>query len=101
MASPVSVYLPDYGYTYCFSGVLSVKHEPPLNIQKDGESLYHTDYVNGARNEPNKIVLEVIELDIGHPAGWATRIPCTAPCPAMSSPSIRKPRPPRSSRRRK
>ena len=74
MASSVSVYLPDYGYTYRFSGVLSVKHEMSLNIQKDGESLYHTDYVNGARNEPNKVILEVLESDVGHAAGWATRM---------------------------
>ena len=74
MASSVSIYLPDYGYTYRFSGVLSVKHEMSLNIQKDGESLYHTDYVNGARNEPNKVILEVLESDIGHAAGWATRM---------------------------
>ena len=74
MASSVSIYLPDYGYTYRFSGVLSVKHEMSLNIQKDGESLYHTDYVNGARNEPNKVILEVLESDIGHASGWATRM---------------------------
>ena len=74
MASSVSIYLPDYGYTYRFSGVLSVKHEMSLNIQKDGESLYHTDYVNGARNEPNKVILEVLESDIGHAAGWTTRM---------------------------
>ena len=74
MASSVSVYLPDYGYTYRFSGVLSVKHEMSLNIQKDGESLYHTDYVNGARNEPNKVILEVLESDVGHAYGWATRM---------------------------
>ena len=74
MTSSVSIYLPDYGYTYRFSGVLSVKHEMSLNIQKDGESLYHTDYVNGARNEPNKVILEVLESDIGHAAGWATRM---------------------------
>ena len=74
MASSVSLYLPEYGYTYRFSGVLSVKHEMSLNIQKDGESLYHTDYVNGARNEPNRVILEVLESDIGHAAGWATRM---------------------------
>ena len=74
MTSSISVYLPDYGYTYRFSGVLSVKHEMSLNIQKDGESLYHTDYVNGARNAPNKVILEVLESDIGHAAGWATRM---------------------------
>ena len=74
MSSSVSVYLPDYGYTYRFSGVLSVKHEMSLHIQKDGESLYHTDYVNGARNEPNRVILEVIESDVGKAAGWATRM---------------------------
>ena len=48
MASSVSIYLPDYGYTYRFSGVLSVKHEMSLNIQKDGESLYTTQTMSTA-----------------------------------------------------
>lgn len=74
MPSSVSVYLPDHGYTYRFSGVLSVKHELSLKIQQDGESLYHTDYVNGARNAPNRLILQVLESDVGHPAGWSTRM---------------------------
>ena len=52
MASSVMVRIPSYGYTYSFSGVLSVRHEFSLKIQTDSESASGTDYVNGARNQP-------------------------------------------------
>ena len=74
MASSVQVVIPSYGYTYTFSGVLSVTHELSLKILTDGESAYGTDYINGARNQPNKVTLNVIESDVGHPAGWAVRM---------------------------
>ena len=38
MASSVQVYLPSYGYTYSFTGVLSVKHEYSLKLQTDSSS---------------------------------------------------------------
>jgi len=74
MASSVTVSVPSYGYTYSFSGVLSVKHEFSLKISTDSESASGTDYVNGARNQPDKVILTVIESDIGHLAGWSDRM---------------------------
>ena len=74
MASSVSLYLPDYGYTYRFSGVLSVKHEYSLKLQTDSSSASGEDYINGARNQPDKVILSVMETDIGHQAGWANRM---------------------------
>ena len=74
MSSSVSIQVPTYGYTYTFSGILSVKHELSLKIQTDADSETGTDYVNGARNQPNKVILNVIESDVGHLAGWATRM---------------------------
>ena len=74
MPSSVSVRVPAYGYTYTFSGVLSVSHELSLKIRTDAESASGTDYVNGARNQPDKVTLTVIETDVGHPAGWADRM---------------------------
>ena len=74
MQSSVTVYLPSYGYTYTFSGVISVQHEFSLKLQTDSESVTGTDYINGARNQPDKVILTVIESDIGHPAGRAARM---------------------------
>ena len=74
MASSVMVRIPSYGYTYSFSGVLSVRHEFSLKIQTDSESASGTDYVNGARNQPDKVILSVVESDVGHQAGWSDRM---------------------------
>ena len=74
MASSVMVRIPSYGYTYSFSGVLSVRHEFSLKIQTDAESASGTDYVNGARNQPDKVILSVVESDVGHRAGWSDRM---------------------------
>ena len=74
MPSSVSVRVPAYGYTYTFSGVLSVKHEFSLKIRTEAESASGTDYVNGARNQPDRVTLRVIESDVGHRAGWADRM---------------------------
>ena len=74
MASSVQVFLPFYGYTYTFTGVLSVKHEYSLKLQTDSNSASGADYINGARNQPDKVVLSVMETDIGHMDGWANRM---------------------------
>ena len=73
-ASSVSVRVPSYGYTYTFTGVLSVQHAFSLKIQTESESATGTDYVNGARNQPDKVILTVLESDVGHLAGWADRM---------------------------
>ena len=74
MASSVRIRLPSYGYTYHFTGVLSVKHEYSLKLQTDSSSASGEDYVNGARNQPDRVVLSVLETDIGHMSGWANRM---------------------------
>ena len=96
MPSSVSVRLPSYGYTYSFTGVLSVKHEYSLKLQTDSNSASGADYINGARNQPDKVVLSVMETDIGHMDGWANRmlqamesikrnrILCTVATPALT-----------------
>ena len=73
-SSSVRLYLPSYGYTYSFTGVLSVKHEYSLKLRTDSSSASGDDYINGARNQPDKVILSVMETDIGHPAGWAGRM---------------------------
>ena len=74
MGSSVSIRIPEYGYVYTFSGVISVQHEFSLKIQTDAESASGTDYVNGARNQPDKVILSVVETDVGHMKGWADRM---------------------------
>ena len=74
MASSVSVQIPSYGFTYTFSGVISVQHAFSLKIQTESESATGTDYVNGARNQPDKVILSVLESDVGHLSGWADRM---------------------------
>ena len=74
MASSVSVRIPSYGYTYTFSGVLSLQHAFSLKIRTEAESASGTDYVNGARNQPDKVIISVIESDVSHAAGWADRM---------------------------
>ena len=74
MTSSVRVRLPSLGYTYTFTGVLSVKHEYSLKLQTDPDSADGSDYINGARNQPDRVILSVVETDIGHMAGWANRM---------------------------
>ena len=74
MTSSVSVRLPSYGYTYTFTGVLSIKHEYSLKLQTDSNSAGGSDYINGARNQPDKVILSVMETDTGHAAGRANRM---------------------------
>lgn len=74
MSSFVIVSIPSYGYTYTFSGVLSVRHEFSLKIATDSVSASGTDYVNGARNQPDRLALEIMESDIGRAAGWSDRM---------------------------
>ncbi len=74
MPSSVSVRIPQYGYKYTFTGVLSVKHEYSLKLQTDSSSAAGEDYINGARNQPDKVILTVVESDVGHIAGWADRM---------------------------
>ena len=64
MASSVQVYLPSFGYTYTFTGVLSVKHEYSLKLQTDSSSASGEDYINGARNQPDTLTLSVVESDV-------------------------------------
>ena len=96
MTSSVRVRLPSLGYTYTFTGVLSVKHEYSLKLQTDSDSADGSDYINGARNQPDRVVLSVAESDVMHSAGWSdrmlqalesvkrNRILCTVVTPALT-----------------
>ena len=74
MPSSIQIQVPSYGYIYTFSGVISIQHEFSLKIQTEAESASGSDYVNGARNKPDKIILSVVETDVGHISGWSDRM---------------------------
>ena len=74
MASSVQIVVPSYGYTYSFSGVISVRHEFALKISTDNESAGDREVVTGVRNQPDKVTLTVIETDVGPIAGRADRM---------------------------
>ena len=54
--------------------MISIQHAFSLKIQTESESATGTDYVNGARNQPDKVILTVLESDVGHQSGWADRM---------------------------
>ena len=72
--SIVFIRVPQYDYEYRFAGVTQITHSLTTKTATDTDSESNADYVNGARNQPNKVTLNVIESDVGHPAGWAVRM---------------------------
>ena len=74
MSSSVMIIVPSYGYVYSFSGVISVRHELSLKISTNSESAGDREVVTGVRNQPDKVILTVIESDVGHLSGWADRM---------------------------
>ena len=63
--SSATVYIKDYDIEYRFSGVTSIRHSLTLKIAQDTDSTEGQDYVNGARVQPNKLTLSVIESEAG------------------------------------
>lgn len=62
----------DNTYKYYFTGVLSIEHNYTLNL--DNTSSQGTDITNGARNQPNRVSLSVLETDAAHSSGWSSRM---------------------------
>ncbi len=57
-----------------FSGITQVRHSLSLKVATDTDSSEIVDYLNGARTQPAKVVLSLVETDVGHPKGYAARI---------------------------
>ena len=57
-----------------FSAVTQLRHSMSLKVATDTDSSEATDYLNGARKQPAKLTLSLMETDAGHPKGWAARI---------------------------
>ncbi len=77
MANSSSAYITvkDYNQTYHFTGVLSVTHALSLKIFETSDTTELGSYVNGAKNQPDKVTLSVLETDAAHSAaGWSARM---------------------------
>ena len=72
MDSTVYVVCQKYGYTYRFCGVVSMEHNLALNIGNDASQ--GGDIINGARNLPDQVTLQVVETDVNHSPGWSARM---------------------------
>ena len=57
-----------------FSGVTQIRHALSLKVATDTDPSEIVDYLNGARKQPAKVTLSLVETDAGHPKGYAARI---------------------------
>ena len=77
MANSSSAYITvkDYNQTYHFTGVLSVTHSLSLKVFETSDTTELGSFVNGAKNQPDRVTLSVLETDAAHSAaGWAARM---------------------------
>jgi len=77
MSNTSSAYITvkDYNQTYHFTGVMSVTHSLSLKVFEKADATELGSFVNGAKNQPDKVTLSVLETDAAHSAaGWATRM---------------------------
>jgi len=69
-----SAYIYVSGITYTFTGVLSIKHSLSLKLSTDSNSDTGLNTISGARNQPDKVVMTVVESDTAHMQGWSARM---------------------------
>ena len=62
-----------YGYEYRFCGVTSIRHILSLQVASNAESATEPGFVNGAKPQPNKVTLSVVETDLEQ-SGRAARM---------------------------
>ena len=61
--------------TYHFTGVISITHNLSLKISDKADTTEDSASVNGAKNDPDKVTLSIVETDAAHSArGWAERM---------------------------
>ena len=56
-----------------FSGITQIRHSLSLKVATDTDTTEIVEYLNGAREQPAKVTLSLVETDAGHRAGWAAR----------------------------
>lgn len=59
----VCIYDNSTGKTYLFDGVLKIQHQLTMKIEEE-PSKKKDEYVNNARNEPDKVTIEVVMSDV-------------------------------------
>ena len=63
------------GTTLHFTGVTEIAHQIRLKIFDKADITEAASFVNGAKNEPDRVTLSVIETDAAHEAaGWSARM---------------------------
>ena len=74
-SSSAYITVKEYNQTYHFTGALSVSHSLSLKLFEKADLTEHGSFVNGAKNQPDKVTLSVLETDAAHSAaGWAARM---------------------------
>ncbi len=74
MTSSASITVIPYNLTYTFTGVTEITHNLSLKIDEKADTTESEGLVNGARKQPDKVTLTVIESDAQHAAGWSARM---------------------------
>ena len=73
--SSAYIVVQDVNRTYHFTGVTAITHNLSLKISEKADTAEDTSLVNGAKNQPDKVTLSVVETDAAHSAqGWAARM---------------------------
>ena len=55
-----------------FTGVTAIEHN--LSLSLNSTAVQGADLINGARNQPDRVTLTVIETDAEHSPGWSARM---------------------------
>lgn len=59
----VAIYDPSDGKVYMFDGVVKIQHALSMKIEEEPEK-HKEEYTNNARNEPDKLTLDVVMSDV-------------------------------------
>ena len=74
-SSSAHITVKEHNQTYHFTGVISVSHSLSLKVFETTDTTELGSYVNGAKNQPDRVTLSVLETDAAHSAaGWAARM---------------------------
>ena len=71
-AAYVTARVNDAPCAWHFTGVTAIEHS--LSLTLNSTAAQGADLVNGARNQPDRVTLTVIETDAEHSPGWSARM---------------------------
>lgn len=60
----VCIYDPSDGAIYLFDGVVKINHTLSMDLQEEPEGEKKAKYVNNAKNEPDKVTLDIVMSDV-------------------------------------